>query len=156
MRPHVLESWLEHLPTEHFDSPTGTLLQGLVARIRDPFGLETADLLQRAVDCHRNAGNVAGEVAATNELAFVLRNQGRCQEVPALVLRVAELNAAGHREAEGSTALFRSVLAEAVGNDEGVVSELDALPPARSVGNGRRSPTSVGPRATSPSATSTR
>jgi LuxR family maltose regulon positive regulatory protein len=129
VRPHVLEGWLDLLPDDQLDRPSGVLLQGLASRARDPFGVKTSDLLERAAACHRSSGDVTGEVAATNELAFVLRNQGRCDEVAALVMRVAELHAAGHRQAAGSTALFRSVLAEASGDARGIITELDALPP---------------------------
>jgi DNA-binding SARP family transcriptional activator len=127
--PHVLTGWLEALPRERWEEPEGLLLRGMVGRIRDPFGEQTADLLQRAADRYRADGDVTGEVAAANELVYVLRNQGRCEAIPGLLARAAELHAAGHHEVDGLVALGRGLMAEFAGDDRQLVAELEAVPP---------------------------
>ena len=126
VRSDVLVRWLDELPPDRWDHIDGLLLRGLVGRLRDPFSPRTAAVLEQAVERHRAEGDVVGEVAAINELAFVLRNQGRGGEVMGLVVRAAELHAAGHRGVEGLLAMARSVCAELAGDTRGIVDALDA------------------------------
>jgi LuxR family maltose regulon positive regulatory protein len=128
VRPDVLAGWLEALPRDRWETADGLLLRGLVARVNDPFATETAELLDRASAQHRAAGNVIGEVAAGNELAYVLRNQGRLDALPALLARAAELHAAGCRAVDGPMAMGRALIAELAGDDERMVAELDTIP----------------------------
>jgi DNA-binding SARP family transcriptional activator len=128
VRSDVLRRWFDAWPEDRRDEPTGLLLAGLVGRIEDPFASQTADRLAAAVDGYRAAGNIAGEVTAGTELAYVLRNQGRLETLPPLLLRAAELHAAGHREAEGPMALSRALMAELSGDDHQLVAELEAVP----------------------------
>ena len=128
VRSDVLVRWLDELPPERWDDNDGLLLRGIVGRLRDPFSTRTAAVLEQAVERHRAEGDVVGEVAAINELAFVLRNQGRGGEVMGLVVRAAELHAAGHRGVEGLLAMARSVCAEMAGDVRGIVDALDAAP----------------------------
>ena len=99
--PDVLTEWLGALPKDRWDEPDGLLLRGLGGRVNDPFGRETAELLERAVGATGRSGNVAGEMAAGVELVYVLRNQGRCDALPVFLARAAELDTAGHVEAAG-------------------------------------------------------
>jgi DNA-binding SARP family transcriptional activator len=126
--PEVLAGWLFSLPTDRCDEPEGLLLRGLVGRVTDPFGLETAELLERAVESYRAIGNVAGEVAAGVELVYVLRNQGRWEALPVFLARALELDAAGHVEVTGPAAVARALLAELCGDDRQFVEQLDAVP----------------------------
>ena len=128
VRPDVLVRWRDVLPADRWDGADGLLLRGLVGRVVDPFGPGTADVLERAVAVHRSLGDVTGEVVAINELAFVLRNQGRGQEVIALVLRAAEIAAAGHPGVEGLLAMARSVCAELAGDVQGMLDALGSVP----------------------------
>jgi DNA-binding SARP family transcriptional activator len=123
----VVTRWLDALPRSRCDEPDGLLLRGVRGRMLDPFGSETAHLLQRAVDGYRNLGNVGGEIAAASELAYVLRNQGRCDGLLGLLGRAAEMHAGGHREADGWMAIARSAIAELAGDDAQMVAELDAV-----------------------------
>ncbi|MGI9030394.1 MAG: BTAD domain-containing putative transcriptional regulator [Ilumatobacteraceae bacterium] len=128
VRSEVLVSWLDALPADRWDGADGLLLRGLVGRMLDPFGAGTADVLERAIALHRASGDVIGEIAAINELAFVLRNQGRGSEVVALVARAVELRAAGHPGVDGLLAMARSVCAELGGDAAGMLDSLDAVP----------------------------
>ena len=124
----VLASWLAALPSHLRNEPGGLLLRGLVGRVTDPFGPGPIDVLERAAAQYRAQGNVTGEVAATSELAYILRNQGRPGDLFALLARATELDLAGHREVAGLMALARSVQAELVGDDERMLAELDTVP----------------------------
>ena len=126
--PEVVTEWLAAFPKERWEEPDGLLLRGLAGRVTDPFGPATAALLERAVDRYRAEGNVAGEVAAGVELVFVLRNQGRCDALPAFLARAAELDAAGHAEAAGPAAVARALFAELSGDDRQMVTVLDSIP----------------------------
>jgi LuxR family transcriptional regulator, maltose regulon positive regulatory protein len=126
--PDVLAEWLAALPADRKEEPDGLLLRGLAGRLNDPFGQQTADLLGRAVDGYRAIGNVAGEVAAGVELFYVLRNQGRCDLMPAFLARVAELEAAGHAEAAGPAAVGRAFFAELSGDDRQMAAQLAVVP----------------------------
>ena len=128
VRADVLAGWLEVLPSDRWERAEGLLLRGLVGRVTDPFGPDTATLLERAAERYRAAGNVTGEMAAINDLAYVARNQGRFDALPALLARAGEVRAAGHREAEGLVAIGRSLMAEMAGDDQRMVAELDAVP----------------------------
>jgi DNA-binding SARP family transcriptional activator len=127
--PDVLVGWLDALPLDRRDEPAGLLLRGLAGRVDDPFGVATSELLERAVEGFRSAGNVAGEIAAGVELVYVLRNQGRCEALPIFLARAVELDTAGHVEAAGPAAVARALLAELAGDDREVVARLDAIPP---------------------------
>jgi DNA-binding SARP family transcriptional activator len=124
----IVARWLDRLPRSRWDAPDGMLLRGVHGRVHDPFAPGTVSTLQRAADGYRDAGNVAGEVAATTELAYVLRNQGRCDGLPALLVRAAELHAQGHAEVAGWMAMAKSAVAELGGDDAGMVAELDDVP----------------------------
>ena len=126
--PEVVTEWLAVFPRDRWEEPDGLLLRGLAGRVTDPFGPATAALLERAVDRYRAEGNVAGEVAAGVELVFVLRNQGRCDALPAFLARAAELDAAGHAEAAGPAAVARALFAELSGDDRQMVAVLDSIP----------------------------
>ena len=126
--PNVLSAWLDALPPDRFEEPHGLLLRGLVARISDPFGPSTTALLERAAYELRAAGDVTGEITMINELAYVLRIQGRSAELPALVVRAAELQATGHPGADGLVAMARSVCAEMTGDVTGMLAPLDDVP----------------------------
>lgn len=128
VRSDVLVSWLDALPPERWEDAHGLLLRGLVGRVLDPFGAGTAEVLERAMAVQRARGDVIGEIAAINELAFVLRNQGRAGEVAALVARAIELRTAGHPGVDGLLAIARSVCAELAGDAVGVLDPLDAVP----------------------------
>ena len=54
--PPMLARWLDALPAGRHDEPEGLLLRGLMARVTDPFGQATADLLERAMLAHRAIG----------------------------------------------------------------------------------------------------
>ncbi len=128
VRPHVLTAWLDALPPERREEPDGLFLRGLVARINDPFGPSTTDLLERAADELRAVGDTTGEITMINELAYVLRIQGRSAELPALVARAAELQAVGHPGADGLVAIARSVCAEMIGDVPAMLAPLDTVP----------------------------
>ena len=126
--PPMLARWLDALPAERHDEPEGLLLRGLMARVTDPFGQTTADLLERAMLAHRAIGCAAGEIAAGVALLVILRSQGRFEAWPAFLARAAELEAAGHVEAAGPAAVGRALLAESVGDDARMIVELSAIP----------------------------
>jgi DNA-binding SARP family transcriptional activator len=126
---HVLAGWLDALPAARWDEPEGLLLRGLVGRVTDPFGDETARVLQRAAEAYRAAGDVAGEVAAASELGLVLRNQDRCDDFIRLLARASELDAAGHPEVGGMMAFTRALMAEFNGDERQVIVELESAPP---------------------------
>ena len=128
VRPDVVVEWLELLPATWYEEPAGLLLRGLAGRVDDTFGQGTAELLARAVDGFRAAGNVAGEVAAGVELVYVLRNQGRCEELAVFLARAVELAETGHPEAAGPAAVARALVAELHGDDREMVRLLDAIP----------------------------
>jgi LuxR family transcriptional regulator, maltose regulon positive regulatory protein len=128
IHPDVVAGWIEALPTGRRGAPDGLLLRGLERRINDPFGRTTSDLLARAVCGFRAVGDVAGEIAAGVELVYVLRNQGRLDELPVFFARAIELDAAGHPEAAGPAALARALLAEVSGDDRTVMAALDSIP----------------------------
>ena len=105
------------------------MLRGLVRRAGDPFGDRTAELLTAAVGAFREQGNVAGEVAASMELAYVCRVRGETAVLPGLMLRAVELHERGHHEVEGGMALGRAAWAEIAGDDEQYLVELASVPP---------------------------
>jgi LuxR family transcriptional regulator, maltose regulon positive regulatory protein len=128
IHPDVVAEWVRTLPLERRGKPDGLLLRGLERRINDPFGPKTSDLLARSVCGFRSVGDVAGEIAAGVELVYVLRNQGRLEELPIFLARAVELDAAGHRQAAGPAALARALFAEVSGDDRTMIAELDAIP----------------------------
>ena len=73
-------------------------------------------------------GTSPGEVAAGVERVFVLRNQGRCDALPAFLARAAELDAAGYPEAAGPAAVAGRCCAELSGDDGQMVAVLDSIP----------------------------
>ena len=72
----VLADWLERLAGALHAEPEGLLLAGIAARARDPFGVETRDLLDRARTGFAERGDVAAEIATSSEYVFVLRARG--------------------------------------------------------------------------------
>jgi LuxR family transcriptional regulator, maltose regulon positive regulatory protein len=127
--PAIAAQWLEMLPRERWNEPEGLLLRGLIGRVTDPFAESTAELLEAAVHAYRNEGNVAGEIAAGVELVYVLRNQGRCEQLPVFLARAVELCEAGHIEATGPAAVGRALFAELSGDDRQMIDQLDAIDP---------------------------
>lgn len=123
----TLTRWLDALPADRHDEPEGLLLRSLLGRALEPFAATTADLLGRAAAVHRALGDADGEVAAINELAYVLRIQGRGADLPALIARAGELQAAGHHGLDALLAMGGSVWAELTGDAAGVVTALDVV-----------------------------
>src|SRR5262249_40036135 len=119
--------WLTAWPKQRRDEPAGLLLRGYAGRVSDPFGHATAALLEQAVAGYRSIGDITGEVADGVELVYVLRNQGRCDALPGVLARAAELDAAGHPEVAGPAALGRALIAELTGDDHVVAAELDGV-----------------------------
>jgi DNA-binding SARP family transcriptional activator len=125
----ILQNWVDALPDPQRVTPSGLLLRGLLARNQQPFGSGTSTLLRSAAAGFRHEGDIAGEVAATSELAYVLRNQGRLPELIELLVRGDELHATGHPAARGPAALAQALLAEVAGDPDEVLRALGRVTP---------------------------
>ena len=125
----ILQDWVDALPDDQRATAPGLLLRGLLARTRQPYGPAAVDLLRAAADAFRGEGDVAGEVAAASELAYVLRNQGRLPELLEVLARGEELRATGDPSVRAPAALARALLCEVVGDPRGVLDALGGIAP---------------------------
>ncbi len=125
----VLSRWLELLPAELEDESVGLLLRGVAARAAEPFAATTVELLEQAMEGFRATDRVGGEVAAMSEFVYVTRLRGERDRLTPALLRLVELDQQGRPEVEGPMRLARALLAEVVGDDDAVLSELDAIAP---------------------------
>ena len=126
--PSVLQSWLHRLPFDRWETPEGLLLRGLVGCFHDSFRASTVECLERATAEFRRIGRVGAEIAAISALAYVSRNQGNADALPAMIRRVVELDALGDRTVAGLMALVRSFVAEFAGDDRLMLEEAARAP----------------------------
>jgi len=126
--PSELHAWLQRLPFDRWETPEGLLLRGLVGCFHDAFRASTLDCLERAGAAFRQVGHVGSEIAAISALAYVSRNQGNSDALPAMIRRVVELDALGDRTVAGLMALVRSFIAEFAGDDRLMLEETARAP----------------------------
>ncbi len=125
----LLADWLDRLPAPLRTEPEGLLLAGISARARDPFGVETRDLLDRARTGFAERGDVAAEIATSSEYIFVLRARGELGPIGAVLERGFTLEAEGHTVARGACQLARGFIADVIGNDTAALDELARIDP---------------------------
>ena len=125
----VLADWLERLPVALHAEPEGLLLAGIAARARDPFGVATRDLLDRACTGFAERGDVAAEIATSSEYVFVLRARGEIGPIGTVMQRGFALEHEGHAVARGACQLARGLIADVIGNDTAALEELARIDP---------------------------
>jgi DNA-binding SARP family transcriptional activator/ATP/maltotriose-dependent transcriptional regulator MalT len=120
-----LDRWIAAVPKDAQDTPGAALGVGLRASLAAP--AESTAPLRHAIRLCREAGDVDGELAAIALLGRVAWWQGDLVLLGELYPRVLELEAAGHPLAGGIAAVGRAVIADLEGDDDAVVSMLDAI-----------------------------
>jgi LuxR family transcriptional regulator, maltose regulon positive regulatory protein len=125
----VLERWRNALPEHERIRPEAKLIAGVAERERRTFAEETVMLLEEAASSFRENGQIGAEVAALCEMTFVAREQGDTYRIATAMGRFFELDAQLHPEVVGVLKLGRAILADAMDDDEQLLSELGSLQP---------------------------
>ena len=81
----VLADWLERLPARPARRTRGSPPRRHRRAARDPFGVATRDLLDRARTGFAERGDVAAEIATSSEYVFVLRARGEIGPIGAVM-----------------------------------------------------------------------
>lgn len=122
-----LERWLADLPDAVRDTPGVALATGVHAAMLTP--ADATEPLQAAIRRCREAGDAAGELGAVALLCEVAWWAGDLELLGASLPRVFELGAEGNPLARALASLGQAVLADVVGDDDGVLAHLDAIEP---------------------------
>jgi DNA-binding SARP family transcriptional activator len=124
----VVASWLELLPVDRRDGPTGTVLRGIAARVQDSFGERAMLLLEVAVERCRDAGATETEMVALGEYGYVCRARGDRERLLAVMARLGELAEGGLAQARPFVALAEAAIHDVVGDDVAVLAALARVP----------------------------
>jgi LuxR family transcriptional regulator, maltose regulon positive regulatory protein len=120
-----LDRWLADLPEALRDTPGAALAAGVRAALLAP--ADATEPLQTAIRRCRDAGDASGELGAIALLGQVAWWRGDLDLLAGLLPRVVELEAEGHPLARALSALGQAVIADIVGDDDDVLTHLDAI-----------------------------
>ncbi len=119
--------WFELLRHRDPDAPETALLEAMVTRAHDPSAETAIKPLERAIAGFCEADDVAGEVAALGQRAYLAWLHDDAEALGRVVGRVLELEAAGADEAKTLAKLAHLGLAEMSGDDEAVLAAAGQL-----------------------------
>jgi LuxR family transcriptional regulator, maltose regulon positive regulatory protein len=122
----VAATWLGRLPAGFADGPLAQLLSAVALGHRDPT-TATAQL-QEAAHTFRQAGDMAGELAAIAQLGQVAWWQNDAEPLVAVALRFLEMEATGYHEAVPLACLARALVADLANQQAATLAELDRIP----------------------------
>ncbi len=122
----VAATWLGRLPPGSADGPLAQLLGAVAMGPRDP-ATATARL-DEAAQAFREAGDMAGELAALAQLGQMAWWQSDAEPLAALAFRFLEMEAAGSSQAVPLACLARALVADLANQPRETLAELDRIP----------------------------
>jgi LuxR family maltose regulon positive regulatory protein len=122
----VLAEWLDVLPADSRQAPSGQLLAAAVSAEPDP--VAAAPRLEAAAAAFRAAGDETGELASLVQLAQLAWWSEDLVRLAGLAGRVFELEAGGCADAVPLACLGRALMHDAQNDMPAVLAELDRVP----------------------------